>query len=34
MRGSDQNGSGGDWLGVVEWIQLAQDRVVRGILQT
>jgi hypothetical protein len=22
----DQNGSWGDWLGVVEWIQLAQNR--------
>jgi hypothetical protein len=26
MVGWDQNGSLGDWLGGVEWIQLAQDR--------
>jgi hypothetical protein len=26
MGGWDQDGSYGDWLGSVEWIQLAQDR--------
>jgi hypothetical protein len=32
VRGCDQNGSQGDWLGSVEWIQLAQDSDVGGLL--